>query len=204
MAISLKRAREKRQIERLYEGIGRFAVEFERVCALMRACILGCFSQAGLREPRLAESAIARMTAGPLRDTLHAVLVESRPRDSKAHEVAAEIGKLIKDLIEERNKLIHAHWKIGADEPGLAEREALYEKLSTGGAGLLKREKRYRASDFEEKRKQAHVVQAHLLGLLAAIRTGGDVRQHVNSFVHSRVRAPGKGLRIDPDSWKLP
>lgn len=200
------RATQRRRIARLYEGIGRFAVEFERVCSKMRTCIAVCFREAGLRQPTLVEAALARMGADELRRCMHAVFLELKPMDSEGQRIVGQISVQLQKFIEKRNELLHAEWHIGGDLGD--EITAPYEKLSTrtpagsatGKTGLVRKQGEYRVSDFVALRKEAEEIQERLMHLHGGI-VSGDPRDYVRR--PSRRRRRG-GLFAHPDSWKLP
>lgn len=102
------------QAEEWFLELGRFAVEFERVCEGMRHAIVSLFQSEGLQHPGFAKVVIGEKSSVELQVLLGALLVEMRGRTDEADsEAIRSLLKEVKTLTEKRNVVIHSAWWFG-------------------------------------------------------------------------------------------
>ena len=127
MAVESRQELHARQTAEQYEQIGRFVVEFERICAAIRLGIVFALQRDGLRNQSLAQVLINNkfMSALPLRDAHDAIMTETGARDDPIQkEVLDQASGEFHDLINVRNEIVHGHWMIGwasTDDPDFSE-----------------------------------------------------------------------------------
>jgi hypothetical protein len=102
------------QAEEFLLELGRFAVEFERICEAMRNVVLFIFQSEGLKHQGLAQVVIGDKASAELQALLGAFFSELRSRTDEADlKAVRELLKEVKDLTEERNRVIHSAWRFG-------------------------------------------------------------------------------------------
>ncbi len=102
------------QAEELLLELGRFAVEFERVCEAMRQAIVLIFQSEGLQHQGLAQVVIGDKASAELQVLLGALFSELRARNDEADFKALhDVLKDVKQLTEERNTVVHTAWRFG-------------------------------------------------------------------------------------------
>lgn len=130
--------RYSRQTKDLYAAYGQYCVAFEHLCGEMHHAIYGVLaSQGGLKDQQLHNIVFAGYTAEPLQKTLRALLFHviklSGPREKKLKALFNQI----KDLIAERNVLVHGRWYIGyASRDQTDFSSAQYVKAKQTGSGV--------------------------------------------------------------------
>lgn len=106
----------KKQTAEQYEKIGRFVVEFEKACSELRIGIIFSLHLDGLKTQRLAQILIDNkyMTAAPLIEAYEAIMTQTGVReDPIQRDVLDQVSKEFRDLIIERNNIVHGEWFIG-------------------------------------------------------------------------------------------
>lgn len=106
----------KKQTAEQCEKIGRFVVEFEQACSWLRIGIIFSLHRDGLKTQRLAQILIDNkyMTAAPLIEAYEAIMTQTGVReDPIQREVLDQVFKEFRDLIIERNNIVHGEWFIG-------------------------------------------------------------------------------------------
>ena len=106
----------KRQTTEQYAEIGRFVVEFERAGSMLRFGILAALHRDGQRSQRLGQILTDNkfMTAAPLIEAYEAIMTEIGARkDPIQKEVLDQVSSEFRNLMEERNRLVHGNWAIG-------------------------------------------------------------------------------------------
>lgn len=102
------------QAEELLLELGRFAVAFERVCEGMRNTILAIFQSEGLKHQGLSQVVVGDKTSGELQVLLGALFAELRARtDDEDRKAVQGVITEIKDLTEQRNRVVHSAWRFG-------------------------------------------------------------------------------------------
>ena len=116
MVVETRQQMFENQTSKQYEQIGRFVVEFEKICSWLRIGIIFLLHRDGLKTQRLAQILIDNkfMTAVPLIDAYDAIITEIGVReDPIQNEVLDQVSREFRALISERNKVVHGHWFIG-------------------------------------------------------------------------------------------
>ena len=99
-----------------FEQIGRFVVEFEQACSWLRVGIVFALQRDGLRTQSLARILTDNrsMTAAPLIQAYDAIMTETGIREDPIQkEVLDQASKEFRELMSERNKIVHGLWFIG-------------------------------------------------------------------------------------------
>jgi len=102
------------QAEEFMLELGRFAIEFERVCEAMGHTVLSIFHSEGLKHQGLAQVVIGGKASAELQVLVGALFSELRARFTGEDRTA--VRKLlsdVKDLTERRNDVLHTAWQLG-------------------------------------------------------------------------------------------
>ena len=104
------------QTSEQYKQLGKFVVEFEQVCEWLRINIILILQRNGLKNQRLIQILINNqgMTASLLIDAFDAIMTEIGDRnDPEKKTILDHISKEFRELLSERNKIVHGLWFIG-------------------------------------------------------------------------------------------
>ena len=169
----------------LYNAIGRFAVDFEKVTDEMRSCIMDSLESNGLGNREMGEVIVADLSADPLRRLLGAIFYIQWPKDTEAQRKVSGLLKRIQVLTSVRNRILHGRWDIGdpfwTDDISVAEGLKL---RSSEKQGLVREWMDYKAEDFDDHTSEAE-------RLVELIRT-------------LRFSAFRKGVKSDKVEWIVP
>lgn len=118
------------QIDQLMLSLGKFVVEFERVCAAVRNLVLFTFHREGLKNQALAQVVIGDKAAAELRTIFGALFEELRDQDKEDKKVVQSLLSRFDKLSSLRNSLLHSEWYLGVgNEAENKELEALTVKF---------------------------------------------------------------------------
>lgn len=102
------------QAEAFMLELGRFAIEFERVCEAMRLTAISIFHSEGLKHQGLAQVVIGDTASAELQQLVGALFAELRARFSDEDRKAVKnLLKEVKELTERRNDVLHSAWHLG-------------------------------------------------------------------------------------------
>lgn len=118
------------QIDQLMLSLGKFVVEFERVCAAVRNLIVFTFHREGLKNQALSQVIIGDKAAAELRTTFGALFEELANQDKEDKKVVQSLLGRFDKLSSVRNNLLHSEWYLG-NEAGDKELEAIIVKFRT-------------------------------------------------------------------------
>lgn len=103
------------QAEAFMLEIGRFAIEFERVCEAMRYTAIAIFYAEGLRHQGLAEVVIGDTASADLQQLVGALFSELRAKfNDDDRKAVKNLLKDVKELTERRNEVLHSAWRLGS------------------------------------------------------------------------------------------
>jgi hypothetical protein len=115
------------QIDELMKSLGKFVVEFERVCATVRHLIIFTFQREGLKNQSLSQVVVGNKAAAELRFLFGALYSELRDQDDDDRKIVNSLLNRFDKLSTKRNILLHSEWFLG-DEAGEDELAALIAK----------------------------------------------------------------------------
>ena len=102
------------QAEEFMLELGRFAIEFERVCEAMRHTTIIIFHSEGLKHQGLSQVVIGGKASAELQVLVGALFSELRARfDDDDRKAVRLVLKDIKELTESRNEVLHTAWQFG-------------------------------------------------------------------------------------------
>jgi hypothetical protein len=105
-------------------SLGKFVVEFERVCAAVRNLILFSFHREGLNNQALAQVIVGDKAAAELRTIFGALFEELRDQNKEDKKAVQSLLARFDKLCSFRNSLLHSEWYLG-DEAEKNELEVL-------------------------------------------------------------------------------
>lgn len=112
------------QIDELMKSLGKFVVEFERVCATVRHLIIFTFQREGLKNQSLSQVVVGNKATAELRFLFGALYSELRDQDDDDRKIVNSLLNRFDKLSTKRNILLHSEWFLG-DEAGEDELAAL-------------------------------------------------------------------------------
>lgn len=102
------------QAEEFMLELGRFAIEFERVCEAMRHTVMAIFHSEGLTHQGLSQVVIGDKASAELQLLVGALFSELRAGfDDGDRKAVRGLLKEVKELTEQRNDVLHTAWHLG-------------------------------------------------------------------------------------------
>lgn len=120
--------RHEMQIDELMTSLGKFIVEFERICSAFQYLTIFCLQKDGLQNQRLAQVVIGDKAAAELRVLFFTLYQELPEQDDEDRRAVKALMSRFEKLTTFRNNLVHAEWHLG-DEAGDEELDALLSKF---------------------------------------------------------------------------
>lgn len=114
MASEFKDADHQQQAERLMLEFGRFNVQFERVCEVMRNAIMFSLRSQGLKNQGMEQVIVGDTSSAQLQVLLGAFCQHISTWDGEDRGCLKEMLKEIKELTEKRNTVVHSAWRFGS------------------------------------------------------------------------------------------
>ena len=127
----------EQQINELMKSLGKFVVEFERVCSAIRDLIIFTFQREGLKNQPIAQVVIGDKAAAELRFLFGAIYSELKDQDNDDRKIVKDLLNRFDKLSTKRNMLLHSEWFLG-DEAGEDELSALIGKFKAKQIGKSK------------------------------------------------------------------
>jgi hypothetical protein len=118
------------QIQELMSCLGKFIVEFERICAEIGHLIIFIFEREGLKNQSLAQVVIGNKAAADLRLLFGALYSELNDQDEDDRKSVHNLLNRFDKLSSVRNNLIHVYWSFG-NQSGEQELDAITTKFKT-------------------------------------------------------------------------
>jgi len=115
------------QIDELMSSLGRFIVEFERVCSAYQHLVIFVLEKNGLQSQSLAKVVIGDKAAAELRVLFSTLYLELSGQDAEDKKAVKALNNRFEKLTTFRNNLVHADWDLG-DEAGEEEVDAILSK----------------------------------------------------------------------------
>jgi len=171
----------EQQINELMKSLGKFVVEFERVCSAIRDLIIFTFQREGLKNQPIAQVVIGDKAAAELRFLFEAIYSELKDQDNDDRKIVKDLLNRFDKLSTKRNMFLHSEWFLG-DEAGEDELSALIGKFKAkqkSGAEYKKEEITPSLIDkyAYESRKQLVLFRRLTTSLL---RNGFKVSEYLN------------------------
>jgi hypothetical protein len=111
--------REKFKRSDYCEALGMFVIQFEYLVDTMRDLIIECFKEKGLREKKLVELTMSKLTAKPILELIQPIFHVSYPNQRNAKREIDILVNQVDRLITDRNLIVHGfHEGYGPDEAG--------------------------------------------------------------------------------------
>jgi hypothetical protein len=97
--------------DNIYEQLGRFVIQFERVCGALEKCIRVVLKNEGIEKKGIQDVLLAGMTAYPLRELAQSLIAESIHLGKEETALITFVLNEFDKLTKKRNDLIHGkHW----------------------------------------------------------------------------------------------
>jgi hypothetical protein len=103
----------RQQAEEFLLALGRFTVQFERVCEVMRKAIMFALRSQGLKNSGMEQVVIGDTSSAELQVLLGAVFNHLPNQDDLDRAAVKALLKDVKELTEQRNVAIHSAWQFG-------------------------------------------------------------------------------------------
>ena len=103
----------RQQAEVVLLALGRFTVQFERVCEAMRNAIMFALRSQGLKNQGMEQAIIGDTSSAELQVLLGALCNHLPNCDDEDRLVVKDLLKSIKEQTEQRNVVIHSAWRFG-------------------------------------------------------------------------------------------
>jgi len=103
------------QLNELMSSLGKFIVEFERVCSAFQFLIILCFEREGLKNQGLAQVTVGDKAAAEIRTLFGALYQELPDQDKDDHESVKSLLMRFDKLTTFRNNIVHAEWHLGTE-----------------------------------------------------------------------------------------
>lgn len=108
----------RRQAEEILLVLGRFTVQFERMCEAMRHAITLVLRSQGLKNYEMQQVIVGNTSSAQLQVLLGA-LCNHIPEWDEADRLAVKnVLKEVKELTESRNVMLHSAWQFGDSSSG--------------------------------------------------------------------------------------
>lgn len=171
------------QIDELMCSLGKFIVEFERVCASIQYLVVFVLEKDGLRNQQLAKIVVGDKAARELRILFGTIYQELPEQDADDKKSVKDLLNRFDKLAEFRNELVHANWGLG-DEAGDEELTAVLQKIKNKPTkGLIHKRAPISKSLIDrfalEARKQLVLFRRLSVALL---QSGFKTSDHMNRF----------------------
>jgi hypothetical protein len=102
------------QAEEFMLELGRFTIEFERVCEAMGHTVLCIFHSESLKHQGLSQVVIGGKASAELQVLVGALFSELRARFTDEDRKAVRtLLAAVRDLTEQRNEVLHTAWQLG-------------------------------------------------------------------------------------------
>ncbi|MCE1181403.1 MAG: hypothetical protein LWW81_03735 [Rhodocyclales bacterium] len=103
----------KSQAEEFIMELGKFVLQFERVCDAMRFLIMFSLRSQGLKNPGIEQVIVGDKAAAELQILLGAIYCELPEHDESDRNCVKSLLKDFKEITEKRNILLHSSWNLG-------------------------------------------------------------------------------------------
>lgn len=123
------------EIDELMCSLGKFIVEFERVCSSLQYLIIFLLQRHGLSNQQLAKAVIGDKAARELRNLFGTIYQELPNQDAEDKNAVKSLLNRFDKITEFRNELVHANWgleKLPDDEAFTAVLEKFKNKPTKG------------------------------------------------------------------------
>ena len=154
--------RHRKQAEEFIFSLGKFVIEFERICDSMRFAIMFMLQNQGLKNSGMEQVIIGDKAAAELRELLGALYNVLPDQDDNDTQAVRDLLKSIAELTEKRNVLLHCNWNLGTE----AAEEELYAATvrfrAKQNKGAIAEVHGYSASYINELGREARRIQVLL------------------------------------------
>jgi len=171
------------QIDEMMCSLGKFIVEFERVCSSLQHLIMFILQKEGLKNHQLAQAVIGDKAARELRTLFGTIYQELPNQDEDDNKTVKSLLNRFDKLTEFRNELVHAKWSLDkqTDEDGFT---AILEKFKNKPTkGVIQKRSPITKDLIErfalEARKEMVLVRRLSVALL---QSGFKTSEHMNRF----------------------
>jgi len=175
------------KIEKYYEALGRFVVDFEYLVEMVREFIIECFKEKGLKEKTLISGILGPLTAGQIISLVVPIFHLCYPGQQEGEEKLQNFVNQLDQLNSVRNNIIHGSHVIEEEKGGVftIKKQLPARKGKTKGKTIV-----VKYLEVGSLNKYlAHIDNASST-LHSLRRNLGNERSFVKSLVDRRMQVP--------------
>jgi len=189
------RIEEVKQADKAYMAIGKFVVKYERLIHAMRLTVGDMLNAGGLQNHPLGNIVTAKLNAKPLWDVLAAMISESSDKLGDCREIVTVLNKLIVDVTEYRNIIVHTTW---FDENIKEKDNQIFgHKPSFNLQGVnVDKSKDYSFDDIKKYTNQCELLSQALYMFIASTAINKNVTDLINIATQTSHNGKKKKIKI--------